>query len=571
MRSYYPNEKPGTWSVTPYSAESTLPDHWPEDRAGIGVHSLVQLWSRRKTILISVSLFVLTCTAAWIIISPRSYEAVVKIFVKRARIETLSGDRDTSAAQSTDVSESDIRSEIEILRSRDLLEGVAVGCGLAPPSAHPSSEGLLQVAAAARNLDENIKIKPITKTNIIVVSYRSRDPKRAAEILNTLTGLYLQKHTALHRSRETSQFFGDQQTRYRAELVKAQQKLSDFQQRYETSLLEQRKELNLKRIAELEAGLQQLNAEAQEATSQAELLASKRASLPEMIKSQSRTARNEILLERLKSQLLDLQNKRTELLSKFEPGYRLVTEVDQQIRDTSEAIRREEAPVLVDQTDTLNPLRESVETELSRIQSLSAGLAARKKSVMEELERSRQKQRMMEQLTGEYDDLERNKKVSEQNYLLYEKKTEEAHIADALDQHKFLNVSILEEAAAPVLPVAKHSGFILLLGTILAASCAAGSALLAESLDPLIRTPGELTVRTGLPVLALVSGGKYLSGNADGDELASFKWTRRRARSLRAERGGDEHETDILWELSTIDATPPPVPNPESEAESSPS
>ena len=104
--------------------------------------------------------------------------------------------------------------------------------------------------------------------------------------------------------------------------------------------MDERKELNLKRLADLEAVLQQINADIQDATRRSELLKSDRDSLPPMIESASRTARNDILLEKLKSELLDLQNKRTELLTKFEPSYRLVTEVDQQIRDTRDAILR---------------------------------------------------------------------------------------------------------------------------------------------------------------------------------------------------------------------------------------
>ena len=117
----------------------------------------------------------------------------------------------------------------------------------------------------------------------------------------------------------------------------------------------------------------------------------------------------------------------------------------------------------------------------------------------------------MEQLTTEYNDLQRGKAITEQNYLLYQKKTEEAHIADALDQRKFLNVSILEEAAAPALPRDKHVGVILLLGLILSTTCAFVAASAAESLHPLIRTPNELTMQTSLPVLAALSENKIVT------------------------------------------------------------
>jgi uncharacterized protein involved in exopolysaccharide biosynthesis len=467
---------------------------------------------------------------SWIALSPRAYESVVKIFVKRARMETLGGERDTSTTGPVDVSESDIRSEIEILRSRDLLEGVVAQCGMAPVSHNPSPADRLLAAVQVHSLEENLKIVPVSKTNIIAVRYRSRNARQASSILHALTGLYMGKHTALHRLHETSEFFGDQETRYRSDLAKAQQNLSAFQQRYEASLLEERKGLNVKRMAELDAVEQQISAEVQDATDRARVLTTERDVLPNMIQSQSRTARNQALLDRLKAHMLELQNKRTELLTRFEPGYPLIKEVDQQTKDTQDAIAHEENPVVVEQIESLNPLRESITAELSRTNSSIAGLLARRRSVINDLASSRQKQRSMEQLTVEHEDLQRNKNVTEANYLLYEKKTEEARIADALDQRKFLNVSILEEPETPVLPVDKHSVVILLLGSILAITCAFGSASAAESLDPLVRSPFELTLRTGMPVLATLSGARILSSVASEMALPAPKEGEQRLR-----------------------------------------
>ena len=318
--------------------EEIFQDWTASDRTGAGLNTIVQLWKRNKLMMKSVFLIIFAATVAWLFIAPPTYEAVVKIFVKRARIEGLP-DRDTVAPRA-EVSESDIRSEIEILRSRQLLERVVTQLHLMPPSTAADVPSRPAVALAVRKLEQHLRITPVTKTNIITISYASRDPNEAANILRSLTTFYLEKHTALHRSQETSQFFGDQARRYGADLAVAQQKLSDFQQRHDASLLDERKELNLKRLADLEAVLQQINADIQDATRRSELLKSDRDSLPPMIESASRTARNDILLEKLKSELLDLQNKRTELLTKFEPSYRLVTEVDQQIRDTRDAILR---------------------------------------------------------------------------------------------------------------------------------------------------------------------------------------------------------------------------------------
>ena len=63
-------------------------------------------------------------------------------------------------------------------------------------------------------------------------------------------------------------------------------------------------------------------------------LKSKIGTLPERTTTQIRSSDNPLLLEKMKSTLLDLQLKRTNLLAKFQPSYRTVQEVDEQIAKT---------------------------------------------------------------------------------------------------------------------------------------------------------------------------------------------------------------------------------------------
>ena len=83
--------------------------------------------------------------------------------------------------------------------------------------------------------------------------------------------------------------------------------------------------------------------------------------------TQSKQLPNQYSAERLNTMMVELQNKRTQLLTKFRPDDRLVKEVDEQIRTTREALaqgrirrpRSKKRPIL-------NPLRQTLETELSR-------------------------------------------------------------------------------------------------------------------------------------------------------------------------------------------------------------
>src|SRR5258708_36711297 len=58
------------------------------------------------------------------------------------------------------------------------------------------------------------------------------------------------------------------------------------------------------------------------------------------IMTQVRTIPNQLLVERLNTMLVELENKRTDLVAKFHPDNRLVKQVEQQIANTRATLDR---------------------------------------------------------------------------------------------------------------------------------------------------------------------------------------------------------------------------------------
>ena len=68
---------------------------------------------------------------------PRKYEAEMKILVNRERVDavvTPDPDNANGPGIVPAVSEEDLNSEVELIKSRDLLERVAIACGLSGES-----------------------------------------------------------------------------------------------------------------------------------------------------------------------------------------------------------------------------------------------------------------------------------------------------------------------------------------------------------------------------------------------------------------------------------------------------
>jgi uncharacterized protein involved in exopolysaccharide biosynthesis len=215
--------------------------------------------------------------------------------------------------------------------------------------------------------------------------------------------------------------------------------------------------------------------------------------------------------------VVELQNKRTDLLAKFRPDDRLVQEVSQQITDTQAALDKVKSLNGADQATDINPVRQALELDIARLQDELEGLEARRQTL------EKQNRGYGEQLEGlgnsttVYDDLTRNEKEAEENYLLYARKSEEARIADSLDKQKIANVAIAENPVEPHLPSKPNVPLSLALGTLLAACVSVGGAYSREYLQrtqPAVETDSrhllefverasDLEALTSLPVLGI--------------------------------------------------------------------
>jgi len=98
----------------------------------------------------------------------------------------------------------------------------------------------------------------------------------------------------------------------------------------------------------------------------------------------------------------------------------------------------------------------------------------------------------------------RDKSAEEANYLLYMRKQEEARISDALDESRIINVAVVEPVAVPVVP-SRSRPLVLFLGFLAAIIVSLGVAVVAEYLDPSLRTSEDIQEFLDLPVLASVS------------------------------------------------------------------
>jgi len=111
--------------------EGTLNTHADEEKQGFTMRDFLAIGFRQRRLIINTFLGILAISMVIAFLLPRKYEAQMKILVRHERAEqVVSPERDTPVQWRTEVSEEELQSEAELIRSKDLLGRVVVACNL---------------------------------------------------------------------------------------------------------------------------------------------------------------------------------------------------------------------------------------------------------------------------------------------------------------------------------------------------------------------------------------------------------------------------------------------------------
>jgi uncharacterized protein involved in exopolysaccharide biosynthesis len=484
----------------------------PDDHAkGFGARDFLAIGFRQRRLIINTFLGLFSIAVVIAIFLPRKYEAQMKILVRHERAESVvSPERESPVRWQTEVSEEELQSEAELIKSRDLLTKVVVACNLQEPSSSSfwtslwkkdGDIGDQRVSRAVLKLEKALTVQPIKLTNLISVSYKSKDPELAAKVLNSLASLYLEKHLAMHRAPGQFEFFHQQAEEYRKALGEAEEKLTSFSREQGVVNPALEKDMSVRKLAEFEAETNVARATMAESRQRIASLEAQLATLPNRQTTQVRTSDNPQLMQNMKSRLLELELKRTELLARFEPTYRPVQEVQEQIAQTRAAIEAAERAPLRDETTDRDPTYEALRSELAKSKTELAATQARTAAVSSLIRTYQTESQQLDKKELLHQDMVRAAKADEDNYMLYLHKAEEARISDALDRQRFSNVVVAEPATVPFTSQARWL-LVVVLGGLFASLVSVILAVVADRWDPSFRTPEEVESFLGSPVVA---------------------------------------------------------------------
>ncbi len=464
---------------------------------------------RQKRVMIAGFLLLALASVFFALAVSNSYEAHMEILVNRDRVDPIVTTEAPSQLMipASAVTEEEINSEAELLRSRDVLEKVALENGLAEKEKHSWHRIFVKqndgeyLSLAVQHLVKKLKIETPTKTNLISVSYASADPQVAYGVLNSLATAYVEKHVAVHRPVGSYEFFTKEADKYRIALADSEAQLASFGMEQGVVAPDVERTDMAQVVATAVGSLHQ--AEQTIAADQQRVQNDKvqMDKTPERSLTQQATNASDSLMQQLQANLLAAQVKRTQLAAKYDPSYPLVREADQEIAETEAAITKAENSKYVNATTDRDPTFELLREDAAKAQTDLAAQRATVIALKESIQNMQQQMVSLDQKALKQQDLLRAAKTNEENYLLYQSKGEQQRASDALDKQRIANVAIAVPPAIPTLPKTSSS-LVLMIGLCLAVIGSAGVAYTVDYLDSSFRTPRDVIDILGIPVVA---------------------------------------------------------------------
>lgn len=385
---------------------------------------------------------------------PLMYSASTKILLKPDRVSLQISNLSPQSAK-TPYSTHALQSEIELIRSRDVLRPVAVQ--LLSENAPPGSEiSEAAIDSKVGSLGKSLSLWPVKDTSLIEAELLSESEADAERTLDLIVERYLEHHTlAYSGSGQLLEFYERERAQATAELKAAEDALDRWQAENDVVAVDARIDALLKQQSDLEQRLKETGAAAE------------------------MTVQSDPLLARLRGDLLQAEVALADLLQRY-------TENDRRVREKREQVAM-------------------IRSQVAGVEKALAGSVRAQQSSLEE--QLRQTGGMLSTLREKKlgaDRLTRTVDVARDSFLLYNKQLDEARISANLDRAQLSNIAIVEQPhGSAVNDFDERAGFVIL-AAIVGLTLGLVSAFVREFFNKTVRTRRDVEVHLGLPVLAAI-------------------------------------------------------------------
>lgn len=495
-----------------------------------------------------LSVFLATVVSGYAALSlyTEQYDISAELLVKLGRENLDPPAISRNMPLSTGLRPQDLQSEIEILRSPELITQLVQKMGVdtfrikrvPPPGliarvkfevkglvrgakemyqdtliALDLKKRLPETETVVQDLMERIGAEPRKDSDVISVHMRYANPELGVRVLNELVGLYLQRRINVRQNSGVREFLDARVKSLADNLEDAEKEKTDFKRKrsLDASPSEQ-KSVVLR-------GIQELSIETGHTSREIESLQKQIATARDLItkapvyERASESVTPNALVQSLREKISILEAERVQLLSRYKDTSVTVRNVDAQLKTFKDMMAKENPTQQGTVISNINPIRQNLEQKLREDSVRLAGLEASQIEQTKQLARLRQQLNSLDESETASTILDRKRQVAEEDYRSVLKRRSEAEVTDQLDQNRISNVSVLSAAISSLVPV--YPPKLIAMAVILAAGLifGIGLSLLLHYTDSRVNSGNDLERATGLTFLGEVDASSDYVGS----------------------------------------------------------
>jgi capsular exopolysaccharide synthesis family protein len=353
----------------------------------------------------------------------------------------------------------------------------------APTATETSAQETAQQSRAIDSFLRGVTVTPVRNSRLVDVIFRSADATLSSRVANAIAKQYIEQNLEFKflATKEATDFLNARTADQREALERSEQALQQYREKTGAVALEDRQNIVVQRLADLNAAVTRARTERIEKESiynQIRAIQSDRAAVdtfPVIL--------NNTFIQQLKGQLNELQRQKGQLSEKLGARHPDMLKIDSAIETTETRVNAEVQKVI-------QALRNDYQAALSNERALQASLDQQRAEAQE-----------LNRAAIQYGVLQRDATSNQTMFAGLLERSRETGISGEL---KTSNIRIVDQAETPRRPASPNKVTNLSLAFFGGAFLGIGLAFFFEYLDNRIKLPEEIKDHLGLPFLGMV-------------------------------------------------------------------
>ncbi len=365
---------------------------------------------------------------------------------------------------------------------------------------------------------KNLSIRKIEASDILKVSYKDTDPKRAATVVNTLIDIYLENNILVNRAetKAVREFIEKQVPPAEATVREADVALRQFKEKNQVVALDEEAKSAVAAIADLQKQITEAKSKLADLTPQAENFRSNLGMNTKEALSASSLSQSSAVQDVL-TELHKVQSELGVQRSRYTDENPTIVNLSEKEAALNNTLQKRIGDVLGNQQSVpgkdlhVVKLKQDLTTDLVKLESARLGLENQIAALSDLQAAYRKRVSVLPSLEQQQRELERKLQVSQSTYSLLLQKRQESRIAE---NQKVGNARRISAALVPDQPMAPTQALYLVAGFLLSGLISLATILILEATDKSIRTIEEAKELFGYTLLGIIpSLGKFKKNN----------------------------------------------------------